>query len=178
MKCGISVETGGQTVKRCKAAAKRDRFDIALLNIMQHDNQLTTDELADRVGLSATACQRRLKRLRDEGAILADVSLVSPGAIGPNVTVIVLVTLEREQLDLLEGFKRRISAYHEVTQCYYVTGSVDFVLIINIPTMQAYSEFTERAFFVDKNVKSFQTLTTMQTVKFTTKVHLPDPSLV
>ena len=77
-----------------------DRFDLALLNIVQENNQLTSDQLADKVGLSATACQRRLKRMRAEGAISADVSLVSRTAIGPNVTLIVMVSLEREQLDL------------------------------------------------------------------------------
>jgi Lrp/AsnC family leucine-responsive transcriptional regulator len=149
-----------------------DRFDLALLNIVQENNQLTSDQLAEKVALSATACQRRLKRLRAEGAIAADVSIVSRAAVGPNVTLIVMVSLEREQLDLLDKFKRRISTYPEVTQCYYVTGSADFILVVCVPTMEAYGEFTERAFFGDRNIKSFLTYATMQTVKFTTKVHL------
>jgi Lrp/AsnC family transcriptional regulator, leucine-responsive regulatory protein len=152
-----------------------DRFDLALLNIVQENNQLTSDQLADRAGLSATACQRRLKRLRTEGAIAADVSIVSRAALGPNVTLIVMVSLEREQLDLLDQFKRRVCTYPEVTQCYYVTGSADFILVVCVPSMEAYGEFTERAFFGDRNIKSFLTYATMQTVKFTTKVHLnPD----
>lgn len=149
-----------------------DRFDVALLNIVQENNQLTTEQLADKVGLSATACLRRLKRLRSEGAITADVSLVSPEVSGLRVTSIVLVALEREQLHLLEDFKKRIKAHPEVTQCYYVTGSADFILVVNAPSMEAYGAFTERAFFGDKNIKSFQTFVAMQTVKFTTKVHL------
>lgn len=149
-----------------------DHVDVALLNIVQENNQLTADQLSERVGLAATSCQRRLKRLRASGAIMADVSLISPEVTGSRVTLVVLVSLEREQLDLLDNFKRRICAYPEVTQCYYVTGSADFILVVSSPSMADYGAFTERAFFADKNIKSFQTFAAMQTVKFTTKVSL------
>ncbi len=149
-----------------------DRFDVSLLNAIQENNQLTTEQIADRVGLSATACQRRLKRLRAEGAILADVSLISPEAAGPQVTLIVLVSLEREQMDLLDAFKRSVATHPEVTQCYYVTGDADFILIVRVSSMEDYGRFTERAFFGDKNIKTFRTYTSMQTVKFATKMHL------
>jgi Lrp/AsnC family transcriptional regulator, leucine-responsive regulatory protein len=161
-------------MKRGKAGPELDQFDISLLNIVQENNLLTTEQLADRVGLSATACQRRLKRLRANGAIAADVSLISGDAAGTPVTLIVLVSLEREQRDLLDGFKRRITSYPEVTQCYYVTGNADFILVVRVATMEAYGAFTERAFFGDKNVKAFQTYAAMQTVKFTTKYHLSE----
>ncbi len=159
---------------RQRPTPELDHFDTVLLNIVQDNNLLTSDQLADKVGLSATACQRRLKRLRSEGVIAADVSLVAPGATGTPVTLIVLVSLEREQLDLLDGFKRRIGGYPEVTQCYYVTGNVDFILVVRVASMEAYGAFTERAFFGDKNIKAFQTYATMQTVKFSTKFHIAD----
>lgn len=97
--------------------------------------------------------------------IAADVSLLSPEAVGTPVTLVVLVSLEREQLDLLNSFKRRIGTYPEVTQCYYVTGvtgDADFILVVRVVSMDAYVQFTERAFFSDKNVRSFHTYTTMQ----------------
>jgi Lrp/AsnC family leucine-responsive transcriptional regulator len=161
-------------MKKLKAPHHLDGFDIALLNLVQDNNLVTTEQMADKVGLSATACQRRLKRLRSEGVISADVSLVSPEAVGTPVTMVVLVSLEREQLDLLDGFKRRIGTYPEVTQCYYVTGDADFILVVRVASMEAYGDFTERAFFGDKNVKSFHTYATMQTVKFATKFHIAD----
>ncbi|MGE0007441.1 MAG: Lrp/AsnC family transcriptional regulator [Parvibaculaceae bacterium] len=161
-------------MKRGKVGPDLDQFDIALLNIVQESNLLTTGQLAEKVGLSATACQRRLKRLRAEGVIMADVSVLSPQAQGTPVTLIVLVSLEREQRDLLDGFKRRIAGYPEVTQCYYVTGNADFILVVRVASMEAYGAFTERAFFGDKNVKAFQTYASMQTVKFTTRFHLSE----
>jgi Lrp/AsnC family leucine-responsive transcriptional regulator len=135
---------------------KWDRFDVALLNVVQENNQLTAEQFADKVGLSSSACQRRLKRLRAEGMITADVSLVSPKATGPRVTLIVLVSVEREQSDLFAGFKRAMRSYPEVTQCYYVTGSADFILVINVATMEEYGAFAERVFLNDKNIRAFQ----------------------
>ncbi len=161
-------------MKRGKTDAGLDHFDIALLNVVQENNQLTTEQLAEKVGLSATACQRRLKRMRVGGVIAADVALLSPEAVGTPVTLIVHVSLEREQRDLLDSFKRRIAGYPEVTQCYYVTGNADFILVVRVASMEDYGAFTERAFFGDKNVKSFLTFTSMQTVKFSTKFHIAE----
>lgn len=153
-----------------------DGFDIALLNLVQENNLLTSEQLADRVGLSATSCQRRLKRLRANGSIEADVSIISGQLAGAHVTLIVLVTLEREQHDLLDAFKRKITKHPEVAQCYYVTGDADFILVVKAKSMEAYGYFTERAFFGDANVKGFTTYATMQVVKNSTKVHLPEPN--
>jgi Lrp/AsnC family leucine-responsive transcriptional regulator len=159
-------------MKRPGRSVELDHFDIALLNLVQENNLMTSEQLADRVGLSATACQRRLKRLRADGVIASDVALIAPKATGSPVTLIVMVSLEREQLDLLDSFRRRIESYPEVTQCYYVTGNVDFIMVVRVSSMEAYAAFTERAFFGDKNVKAFQTYATMRTEKFTTKFHI------
>lgn len=149
-----------------------DRLDLKLLMLLQEDNQQTSEVLAERVGLSPTSCLRRLRQLRKSGAIQSDVSIVSPSVAGKRVTSIVLVSLEYEHLSLLDAFKARISSYPEVTQCYYVTGAADFILIVNTGSMEEYGSFTERVFFSDKNIKSFTTFVSMQTVKFTTRINL------
>lgn len=159
-------------MKSATGEIKLDVFDIALLNLVQENNLATSEQLASKVGLSATACQRRLKRLRAEKIIASDVSIVAPEATGAPVTLIVMISLEREQFELLDSFRRRIASYPEVTQCYYVTGAVDFIMIVRVSSMEAYAEFTERAFFGDKNIKAFQTFATMRTEKFTTKFHI------
>jgi Lrp/AsnC family leucine-responsive transcriptional regulator len=75
---------------------------------------------------------------------------------------------------LLDGFKRRVASYPEVTQCYYVTGNADFIMVVRVASMEDYGAFTERAFFGDQNVKAFHTYASMQTVKFTTKFHITE----
>ncbi|TJW74645.1 MAG: AsnC family transcriptional regulator, partial [Mesorhizobium sp.] len=79
-----------------------DRVDRKLLNAVQRDNRLTTAELGELAGLSATACQRRLKRLRDEGVIEADVAIVSPQAVGRPMLMLASISLERERVDIID----------------------------------------------------------------------------
>ena len=105
-----------------------DRFDRALLEQVQVNNQVPARRLAERVGLSESAVLRRLRRLRREGVIAADVSIVHPSVLGLPLTVHVLVSLEREGLAELDAFTRKLRARPEVRQAWYVTGEADFVL--------------------------------------------------
>ena len=149
-----------------------DVFDRAILNVVQENNQLTSSEIGDRVGLSSTACLRRLARLRQTGIIKADVAIVDPAVGGARVTLVVQVSLEREQATLLDQFKKAMIAQPEVVQCYYVTGAHDFVLIVNVRDMAAYDEFTQAHFFNNPNVRQFSTSVVMREVKFSTRIVL------
>lgn len=153
--------------------AALDVFDIAILNLVQENNQLTSQEIAEKVALSASAVQRRLRRLREERVIVADVSVIAPAAVGNQVTLIVEVSLEREQLHHLEEFEKTVRRLPEIVQCYYVTGRADFVLILNMTSMEEYGEFTKRVFFANPNVKQFYTAVVMDQVKFGMRVALP-----
>jgi Lrp/AsnC family leucine-responsive transcriptional regulator len=142
-----------------------DQFDKHILRLLQQNNRLTSDELAEEVGLSASAVQRRLKRLRDEKIIEADVSIISPSVAGIGITCIVDVVLERGNSQALEKFKSSVVKLSEVMQCYFVTGSYDFVMIVNSPTMQQYEEFTKEWLMDNPNVKHFYTHVVMDKVK-------------
>ncbi|MBB3918137.1 Lrp/AsnC family leucine-responsive transcriptional regulator [Rhizobium pisi] len=142
-----------------------DRADIALLNAVQKNNKLTSEELAERAHLSPTACQRRLKRLRAEGVIEADVSIVSPKAVGRHVTVVVLVSLERERADIIDRFKAAIKNTREVMIGYYVTGDADFLLVVTAKDMEDYEQFTRRFFYENNDIKGFKTMVVMDRVK-------------
>jgi DNA-binding Lrp family transcriptional regulator len=85
-----------------------DEFDRRLLEALQHNSHEIGEELAKLTHLSPAACLRRAKRLRDEGIILADVSIVAPEAVGRPLMMIVLVTLEHEQIEIIESFKRSV----------------------------------------------------------------------
>ncbi|PDT43878.1 ArsR family transcriptional regulator [Sinorhizobium fredii] len=142
-----------------------DDADIALLAAVQTNNRLTSEELADRAHLSPTACQRRLKRLRAEGVIEADVAIVSPKAVGRQVTMIVLVSLERERADIIDRFKTAIRKTREVMIGYYVTGDADFILIITARDMEDYEQFTRRFFYENNDIKGFKTMVVIDRVK-------------
>ncbi|GLR59754.1 Lrp/AsnC family transcriptional regulator [Rhizobium indigoferae] len=142
-----------------------DRADIVLLSAVQENNRLTSEELAERAHLSPTACQRRLKRLRAEGVIEADVSIVSPKAVGRQVTVVVLVSLERERADIIDRFKSAIRKTREVMIGYYVTGDADFLLVVTAKDMEDYEQFTRRFFYENNDIKGFKTMVVMDRVK-------------
>src|SRR6185437_900716 len=142
-----------------------DDFDRKILSELQQNNLIPAEQLGAKVGLSASAIQRRMKRLRDGKVIRADVSVLDAEAIGRPLKVVVEVTLERESLELFEAFKRRIRDTAEVQQCYYVTGEGDFVLIITAADMSDYQRISERLFREDRNIKHFRTTVVLSPVK-------------
>jgi Lrp/AsnC family leucine-responsive transcriptional regulator len=146
-----------------------DQFDRRLLDALQQDNRRTGEQLAPIVGLSPAACLRRVQRLRDEGIIERDVAILAPQAVGRKLTLVVLVTLERERPDVVDAFKRAMQRAPEVMQCYYVTGAADFVLVLTADDMTDYEEFTRRYFF-ERSVRRFETMAVMDRVKFGTAV--------
>lgn len=142
-----------------------DEFDKQLLRLLQQNNRLTAEELAEAVSLSASAVQRRLKKLRDEKVIEADVSIVSPGVAGIGITCIVDIVLERGSSRDLEKFKAAMLGCTEVMQCYFVTGTYDFVMIVNAGDMKQYEAFTKKHLMDNPNVKHFYTHVVMDKVK-------------
>ncbi|QOZ36427.1 Lrp/AsnC family transcriptional regulator [Bradyrhizobium sp. CCBAU 53421] len=142
-----------------------DRIDARILEIVQKNNRLTSESIGEIAGLSPTACQRRLKRLRSEGIIEADVSIVSPRAVGRPIQMLVLVTLERERSDIIDKFKKAIKSSVEVVNGFYVTGDADFVLYVTARTMEDYEQFTRRFFYENSDIKGFKTIVIMDRVK-------------
>ncbi|WP_095090441.1 Lrp/AsnC family transcriptional regulator [Mesorhizobium sophorae] len=147
-----------------------DRIDARILELVQRNNRLTSDVIADKVGLSATACQRRLKRLRAEGIIEADVSIISAKAVGRPIQMIVMVTLERERADIIDKFKREIKSSPEIATGFYITGEADFVLYITARSMEDYELFTRRFFYQNADIKTVKTLVVVDRVKATFSV--------
>ncbi|RWH17682.1 MAG: Lrp/AsnC family transcriptional regulator [Mesorhizobium sp.] len=142
-----------------------DRIDARILELVQKNNRLTSEVIGEQVGLSATACQRRLKRLRAEGIIEADVSIVSAKAVGRPIQMIVFVTLERERADIIDRFKKEIKATPQIATGFYITGESDFLLYITARSMEDYEEFTRHFFYQNAHIKSVKTMVIVDRVK-------------
>lgn len=141
-----------------------DRFDRALLEQVQKDNQTPARILAERVGLSESAVLRRLRRLRREGVIAADISVVHPSVLGLPLAIHVLVSLEREGSAELDAFVRKLRIRPEIRQAWYVTGETDFILLLRLTDMAAYEAFAREVFHDDPNVRAFRTLIAMREI--------------
>lgn len=143
-----------------------DDYDRRILGQLQIDNQISNQELAAMVNLSPPACLRRVKRLREGGYILRDISVLAPNKVGLPIMMWVQVQVERERLDLLDEFKRFLNEVPEVMQCYVVTGRADFVLLISVRDIDHYEEFANRVFRQNPNIRHFETMVVMSRVKF------------
>lgn len=120
---------------------KLDRIDRRILELMQLDARLSVAEIAERVGLSATPCSRRIKRLEEEGFVARQVVILDPARIGLPMTVLVHISLEAQTQERLSSFERTISELPEVMECYLITGSTaDYVLKIVVPDLDHYQQ--------------------------------------
>lgn len=142
-----------------------DSLDAAILACLQADSRTIAEVIGAKVGLSAAAVQRRIKRLRETGVIEREVAVLSPEALGLAMTFVVTVEMERERLDVLDAFRRQTLADECVQQCYYVTGAADFVLVVRCRDMAGFDAFTRRMFFDNPNVRHFTTSVAMDRVK-------------
>ena len=111
-----------------------DDFDLKILRLVQVDNQMPQRSIGDKVGLSPLRSRggfSTFARTRSSGRhAVVDESLVERP-----LTIVVHITTENERLDLLDGMKDRFQRCPQVRQCYYVTGEMDFVLIMNVKDM-------------------------------------------
>src|SRR3954447_13882331 len=99
-----------------------DDIDRRIVTALQAEGRLSIVDLANRVGLAPTPCQRRVKRLEEEGVIGRYAALVAPDAMGFGLQALVEVTLEDHSEKTVEAFESAIRARAEVVACYAVTG--------------------------------------------------------
>ncbi|MDR7130364.1 Lrp/AsnC family leucine-responsive transcriptional regulator [Algoriphagus sp. 4150] len=142
-----------------------DEYDKRILRLLQRNNKLTAEEMGEELSLSQSAVQRRIAKLRSEKIIEADISIISPKAAGVGITCVVDVVLIEGTSKSIDKFKTAMQQCAEVAQCYYVTGTYDFVLIVNLKDMQHFEEFSKAQLMDNPNLKHFYTHVVMDKVK-------------
>lgn len=149
-----------------------DKTDRLLLNLLQKNNRLSAETLADRVGSSRSSVQRRIKRLRDDGVIEADLSVLSSKILNNRVQAIVDVKLESVRGELLDKFRQSMLELDVVQQCYYVTGEVDFIVILCLDNMQEYDQITRKYFADAPNIRRYHSSIVSDRVKVNLNIPL------
>jgi len=153
---------------------KLDDRDITLLAILQSDARVSLNHLAEEAGLSLASLQRRLKRLRENKVIAAEVAIVSPHAVGPLMTFIVSVDLERDSPEHLAQFKTKMKRESRIQQCYFVTGEADFILVVIAKSVEDFDAHLQHLFANDSNVKRYKTSVVMDSSKTSLELPLKD----
>jgi Lrp/AsnC family leucine-responsive transcriptional regulator len=121
---------------------KLDSFDLKILSELQANGALSNQEVADRVGLSASPCSRRIRQLEESGVIRARVVRLEPREIGLDLTVLIHIRMDRHTPERFEQFEAAVRAHPEVQECYLITGQdADYQLKISVPNMDEYQRF-------------------------------------
>ena len=144
---------------------KLDHIDHKILRHLQENARITNADLADKVGLSPTPCLRRLRRLESDGIIRGYHTEVDREKLGLNVTVIILVKLEREDDNTLREFEASIQERSEVMECYLVTGKFDYFLRVVIPSLAAYETFLSETMLRMPNIATVESSFTLREVQ-------------
>ena len=134
-----------------------DEFDRRLIELVRVDNLQPARTLAGKVGLSISAVLRRLRRLRDEKVIVADIAVVDPALTGSALTMHVQVRMREAGRRPLDEFSRYIARRREVTGAWEVTGEDDFVLKVQVASMEEYDAFTRTALSDENGILTFKT---------------------
>ena len=120
-----------------------DEKNRKILHELQKDGRISWVELAERVNLSAAACQRRVQSLIDSGVIDGISARINPEALGYEVEAFVSVYVDRQDVKLAQQFRRAIRKFPEVQACHMMTGQVDYLLRVVAKDLKSYGRFVE-----------------------------------
>ena len=134
-----------------------DDFDRRLLNLVQTDAGQSAERLAGSVGLSPSAVQRRLRRLRETGVIVRETAILDPKCIGNPISCVVLLQIERERPEMLSQLRTWLTEQEQVQQAFFVAGEADFVLVVTAADTAAYEALMARLVTENPNVRRFTT---------------------
>ena len=142
-----------------------DKFDIAILNHLQADGRLTNAELAQRVGLSAAPCWRRVRALEKQGFITGYRAEINRRKIGLGVMAFVRLDAERNTKDGTKQLEVAIRKLPEVIACHYISGTGTFELQVVAQDLDSFSRFALTSLMNLPNVKDIHTSFSLGEVK-------------
>ena len=151
---------------------KLDKVDLQILRTLQENARLTTKELAAQVSLSSTPVFERLKRLEREGYIKKYIAVLDADKLNQGFVVFCNVKLRRMNKDIAMEFTRIIQNIPEVTECYNISGSYDYLLKIHAPNMKYYQEFIINVLGTIVSLGSLESMFVMDEVKHDYGLHI------
>jgi Lrp/AsnC family leucine-responsive transcriptional regulator len=141
-----------------------DKLDRDLLRALQANGRLSNAELAQRIGLSPSACFRRLQRLEEQGVIAGYVADLDGEAIGKPTTVFIEVTLASQVSTALDAFERAVAACDDVLECHLMSGDFDYLLRVAVADMRDYERVHRQRIAAFPHVARIRTAFAMRAV--------------
>ena len=144
-----------------------DEIDRQLIELLQQDATLSIAQMAERVGLSATPCWKRIQKLEARGVITRRVALVDPESVGVGLCVLVSVEAGEHTPEWLQLFSAGVAAMPEVMEVYRVAGDIDYMLRVAVADMTEYDTFYKRLIAIAP-MKNVTSRFAMERIKHTT----------
>jgi len=142
-----------------------DETDRRILRTIQGEGRITNQELANRCGLSPSACFDRLKRLREQGYITNFVAVLDPVKLDRSLLIFIEVLLDRTTPDIFTEFAAVVQHMHDILECHMVAGGFDYLLKVRVRDMTAYRAFLANTLMQMPGVRETRTYAVLEEVK-------------
>ncbi|WP_309644189.1 Lrp/AsnC family transcriptional regulator [Phenylobacterium sp.] len=149
-----------------------DRLDLQILSELQDSNQMTAHDLADRVPLSPSAIQRRIRNYRNSGVITADVSVVNPKVAGEQLSVVLLIQLAQQKPQAVAEFRAFLGKSPQVQVIMEIAGTYELMCIGMFDGIDSFNAFADTHVGDHPSVSRYETIFVRRRVKFGTKIPL------
>ena len=144
---------------------KIDKTDESILNILQNDSRTTNHQLSEKIGMSASPCWRRVKRLEDEKVIRGYGVLLDRRKLGLGVMVFIRVSIDRHSEAEALKFEEEVMQLDDVVACYSIGGDADFLLQVVSYDLDTYAEFSMSIIRRLPGIKEMQSMFTLKEIK-------------
>lgn len=151
-----------------------DPKDQALLKALQQDSRLTMQQLGEKVGMSSSACWRRVKSLEEAGVIERYAVMVNPKKAGFSLSSMTLVSLARHEEKNVENFVNEVMRHPEVLECFATSGEADFHLRVVVENIDAYNRFLDDFIFRLPGVSQVRSNIVLKEIKTDTALPFRD----
>lgn len=148
-----------------------DAIDIKILELIQNDATIAVADIGKLVGLSTTPCWRRIRRLEEAGVVQRRVAVLDPAKVQAGVTVFVSIKTDSHTIEWLEAFHAVVVDFPEVVEFYRMSGEVDYLLRVVVPSIEAYDAFYKK--LISRiSITKVSSAFAMEQIKYTTAVPL------
>ncbi len=144
---------------------KADKFDLAILSVLQRDARASLHDISTAVGLSTTPCWTRIKKMESEGVIQGYTVRIDPAAVGFAETVIVQVTLESHNDETLVEFGRMLEEIPEVIEAYLISGDYDYYIRIAVRDTRDYERLLRQKLYRIPGIRHSRSSFVLRTLK-------------
>lgn len=151
-----------------------DRIDRRILTALQANGKISNVELARQVGLSASPCLERVKRLEQQGYITGYTALVDPSKLGAGMLVFIEITLSKTSADIFAEFSAAVQKQDDIQECHLVSGNFDFLLKARVADMSSYRKLLGDTLLQLPGVNESRTYVVMEEVKHSNRIKIQE----